>query len=204
MTSPHPSALPSQREGEYVRADGETWGARVRTTAAQQWLTGKLQTTREVGLRAVLQESVEHLSLATAEAVTLRRTSADGQRLVPLAWYHPDPETRKAIGEIMSHTTDLADAGLWGPVVEGLRPARWHVPPGSSPAEASHEQAGWLHRFPLRAVVGAPVLSPTGVLLGGAALLRFGRDSPFSDDEQAVLVRFTERVADLVELLEVP
>lgn len=173
------------------------------TTAAQDWLSARVTSTRDIGLRGVLQELVEHLSVATSEAVTLRRLSADGQRLVPVAWFHPDPSARGAIGEIMSHTTDLADAGLWRPVVEQRGPARWHLPPGTAPAQASQEQAQWLHRYPLRAVMGAPVLDGEA-LLGGVALLRFGRDAPFTDGDEDMLVYFAERVADVLVLLDVP
>lgn len=173
------------------------------TTAAQDWLSARVSSTRDIGLRGVLQELVEHLSLATSEAVTLRRLSADRQRLVPVAWFHPDPSARGAIGEIMSHTAELSDAGLWRPVVQERRPARWHLPPGSAPALASEEQARWLQRYPLRAVMGAPVVGGED-LLGGVALLRFGRDAPFTDDDEGMLVYFAERVADVLVLLDVP
>lgn len=172
-------------------------------TAAEEWLSARVSSTRDIGLRGVLQELVEHLSLASGEAVTLRRLSSDGQRLVPVAWYHPDPVARGSIGEIMGHTTDLADAGLWRPVVERRVPARWHVPAGTVPAEASEEQAHWLHLFPLRAVMGAPVTGEDGVLLGGVALLRFGRDAPFTDVDEDMLVYFAHQVADVLVLLDV-
>lgn len=174
------------------------------STATRDWLAARVTSTREIGLRSVLQELVEHLSLATAEAVTLRALSADGQRLVPVAWFHPDPTARAAIGEIMSSTAHLSEAGLWRPVVEELRPARWHVPQGTSPSEASAQQAGYLRRFPLRAVMGVPVLGTGTSLLGGTALLRFGRDAPFTDDDEDLLVSFAARVADLLVLLDVP
>ncbi|PWJ48836.1 GAF domain-containing protein [Quadrisphaera granulorum] len=173
------------------------------TTAALDWLAGRVSSTRDIGLRGVLQELVEHLSMASGEAVTLRRLSDDGQRLVPVAWFHPDPNARAAIGKIMSHTTDLSDAGLWRPVVENLRPTRWHLPPGTAAAEATAEQVEWSQRYPLRAVMCAPVLGRDGELLGGAALLRFGRDAAFTDDDEAMLVFFTEQVADLLVLLDV-
>nr|WP_305076383.1 GAF domain-containing protein [Quadrisphaera sp. RL12-1S] len=186
----------------YGHGQQETRRCRV-TTAAQDWLSARVSSTRDIGLRGVLQELVEHLSLATSEAVTLRRLSADRQRLVPVAWFHPDPSARGAIGEIMSHTAELSDAGLWRPVVEERRPARWHLPPGSAPALASEEQARWLQRYPLRAVMGAPVVGGED-LLGGVALLRFGRDAPFTDDDEGMLVYFAERVADVLVLLDVP
>ncbi|WP_187279925.1 GAF domain-containing protein [Quadrisphaera setariae] len=169
----------------------------------RDWLTARVRSTKDSGLRTVLQELVEQLSLASSEAVTLRRLSADGQRLAPVAWYHPDPEVRRTIGEVMQRTTAVADSGLWGPVLRELRPARYHVPLGDPPVGAAPDQASHLRRYPVRALVGAPVLDQRGALVGCAAMLRYGYDAPFTEEDEALLTHFSESTADLLALLEV-
>ncbi|WP_180357554.1 GAF domain-containing protein [Streptomyces sp. NP160] len=169
----------------------------------RDWLSGRVRSTRDTGLRRVLQELVEQLALASAEAVTLRRLSADGQRLEPVAWYHPDAEVREAIGQVVHRTTAVADSGLWRPVLREHRPVRYHIPVGGRLADAAPVQASHLERFAVRAMMGAPVLASDGGLVGCTAMLRYGFDAPFGDADEALLTQFAAWTADLLELLEV-
>ncbi|MBC3763948.1 GAF domain-containing protein [Quadrisphaera oryzae] len=152
-------------------------------------------------LRHLLQELVERLSLATSEAVSLRRLTQDGRTLLTVAWYHPDPEVREATGRVVSAPGSVEDSGMWRPVVGG-RVVRYHMPAGSLPEQASAAQAVLLARYPLRAIMGAPVRAEDGVLLGGVALIRFARDAPFSDADERILIAFAHQVSRLLALVE--
>ena len=84
---------------------------------------------------------------------------------------------------VMGETVQPVTSGLWQTVVNTRRPARWHVPPGSpAPVEASPAQVEFFRRFPLRAVLAAPLLLDDR-LVGGVSVVRFGTDKPFTDDD---------------------
>jgi len=173
-----------------------TWSAVLPATARA----------RDEGVRRLLRDLAEDLSLATAEAVSLRRLTKDSRWLVPLVAYHPDRDLQEAIASSASGVTPAAASGLWDPVVRHRRPARWHLPGGASPPEALEAQAEHVRRYRVRALLLAPLLAPTTGLVGGVALHRYGRDAPFTDADEALLVRFAGQVAELVALVvaEVP
>jgi len=171
------------------------------TPVVIEWLASRVDDGLQEGLRSLLQSLVEDLCLATAEAATLRRLTTDGRHLVPLAGYHPAPEVQEAIASAMAQTTAVADSGLWRPVVDQQVPVRWHVPVGVVPAEATPAQVEHLRRFPVRAVLGVPLLTSDGALVGGIALHRYSRDAPFTDDDEHLLVAFAAQVADLAALV---
>jgi GAF domain-containing protein len=116
-----------------------------------------------------------------------------------VAVHHPDPEIQAAMTAVMHDTAQRAASGLWGRVCEQRRPIRWRVPPGHVPAEASAAQAALLQRYPIRAILGAPLISH-GRLLGGASLVRYVVDREFTDDE-VMLCDFGVRAALALECL---
>jgi len=156
---------------------------------------------RDGGVRELLLALAQDLSLATAEAVTLRRLTDDGRWLVPLVSYHPDRGLQAAMAASASAVTPAADSGLWSPVLRDRRPVRWHLPGGSVPTEAVRAQAEHLRRYEVRAVLLAPLHAPDVGLVGGVGLHRYGRDAPFTDADEALLVQFAAQVAGLAALV---
>jgi GAF domain-containing protein len=152
----------------------------------------------------MLRSMTEDLALATFEAVTLRVLSCDREWLQPVAAYHPDPLLRERMTEVMASTAQAANSGLWQRVLAEQQPARWHIPPGHIPPDASPEQAEFLRRWPLRAVVAAPLLARgRGELIGGVSLVRYVRDVPFTDADEALLVEFARRAELALDFCEV-
>lgn len=171
------------------------------SSAARAWLLGRVdrQCTSEV--LALLDRLTEDLSLATSDAVTLRRLSPDGRWLHPVTAYHPDPEIRAALLEGTTASAEVATTDAWRSVLAERRARRWHVPPGTVPGEAAPAQADHLRRFPVRAALFAPLVTPREDLVGGVALTRYAVDRPFSDAEEQLLVDFAARAALAVDFL---
>jgi GAF domain-containing protein len=167
------------------------------------WLLTRVDQRCTDTIVALLREMTEDLSLATSEAVTLRRLSADGRWLHPVAAYHPDRRIRTAIMDNMARTAQTTASGLWQPVIGERRVVRWEVPPGSVPPEAAPAQADFLRRYPVRAIIAAPLATPRDEVVGGVALHRYVADRPFTDEDEVLLLDFAERAALAVEFHQV-
>lgn len=141
---------------------------------------------------------VEDVSVATADAVTIRMLTVDGTQLVRVGAYHPDPQTAAAIASVMAGTAD-ARSGLWGDVITHRRSRRWHVDPVEPPREASTAQEEFIGRFEVRAVLGVPLLDQ-GVVVGGLSLFRIGVDRPYTDEEQELAEVCAALIAPVVGL----
>lgn len=55
----------------------------------------------------------------------------------------------------------------------------------------------------VRAVLGVPLITGAGGLVGGAALVRYVVDKPFTDADEAVLTAGGRRLAPLLDLRRV-
>ena len=163
--------------------------------AARAWLLDRIDRRTTEALQSLLRRMTEDLALATAESATLRRLSADGHLLLPVAADHPDPALRAAMLANAHRTEQTTGSGLWRPVIAECRPMRWHIPPGAVPAEASTPQAEHMERYPVRAVLAAPLVTPQRELVGGVSLVRYVVDRPFTDDDEALLLAFAARAA---------
>lgn len=161
------------------------------------WMTDRVERRSLDAVAGALEAAAELLAVATGDAVSLRVLSDDGRSLLPLAAHHPDPEVNAAMLEVMARSVQPADSGVWRPVVEERRPRRYEVAPGEPPAEASAQQRDFMRRFPVTAIVGAPVLDGDRVL-GGASLVRYTDPRPFSDADEEMVVACAVRVAPLL------
>lgn len=169
-------------------------------SAAREWLLGRVDRRCADWSLGLLRRLTEDLAMATSDAVTLRRLSGDGRSLLPVAAYHPDPEIRAALLAHMAESAEVTALTAWWSVITERRVRRWHVPPGRAlPAEAAPGQADHLRRFPVRAVLFAPLITPDEDLVGGVTLVRYAVDRPFTDAEERLLVDFAARAALAVE-----
>ena len=169
-------------------------------SAATIWLLSRIDRDCRRGVEELLNRIAEHISIATADAVTIRMLSGDGSSLLPVTAHHPDAERGAAMAAVMSETVQPVSSGLWQTVINSRRPARWHVPPGAPlPADASAAQVEFLRRFPLRAILAAPVIFDER-LVGGVSVVRFVIDQPFTDRDEAMLGACASRIAPVLEL----
>lgn len=163
-------------------------------TAAHRWLLSRIDGLALDATAGLVESITEHLAVATADAVTVRALSADGTQLVPLVAHHPDPERGAAMAEVMGRTVQRADSGVWQPVLDERRTMRWQLPPGFRPPEASPDQVAFLEEYPVRAIMGTPLVFDDTVL-GGVSVVRFGADEPFTDADEALLIDCASRIA---------
>ena len=143
---------------------------------------------------ALLGVVAERVSGATGDACTVRLLSEDGLWLRPVAGHHPDPELKAAIWDVMLDTAQRADAGVWRPVMEERRTIRVAVPPQGTPPDASAAQAEFIRRYPMTGIMGAPLLA-RGRVIGGLSLVHYGRQDPYTDDDEAFLKDLADRAA---------
>ncbi|RYU11523.1 GAF domain-containing protein [Nocardioides iriomotensis] len=169
-------------------------------TTRRDWLLSRVDRAVVEALTGVLQAVTEYVATATSDAVTVRMLSSDGLTLRALTAHHPDAGIADELVAVMRRTDQPADVGLWRPVIAERRPRRWLVPEGRPVAEASERQADFLSRFPVRAVLGVPLLHGDEVL-GGVSLVRFVTDRPFDDADEQLVVACAARIAPLVAVL---
>jgi GAF domain-containing protein len=161
--------------------------------AAERWLLSRVDQRCRTAMDEVFQTIAEYVAIATADAVTIRRLTDDGQNLVPVAVYDGDQHRAAAMSSIMWQTQRI-DEGLWQPVMENRAPLRWHIPSGSSVSHASDEQSSFVHRFGIRAILGMPLIN-SHELVGGMSLVRFGIDRPFDEADEKLMTLCGQRLA---------
>ena len=148
---------------------------------------------------ALLQRIAEHIAEATGDACTVRLLSDDGRWLRPVAGHHPDPELTSAIWAVMQETVERSNIGVWQPVIQEQRTVRMAVSPQEIPRDASQEQAEFMRRYPMSAIMGAPLVAQ-GRILGGVSLVRYGRHlSPYTEEEEAFLRDLADRAALVID-----
>ncbi|WP_160158257.1 GAF domain-containing protein [Nocardioides sp. SLBN-35] len=64
---------------------------------------------------------------------------------------------------------------------------------------AEHLAIATLQRFPIRAVLGVPLLVYERVV-GGASVVRFSVDRPFTDQDEALVLACATRIAPMLDL----
>ena len=158
-------------------------------TQASHTFSG-LVTDYEALLRTVAEEVAE----ATGDACTVRLLSEDGRWLRPVAGHHPDPELRRAIQEVMQESAQRADIGVWEPVVSQRRTIRLNNPSQEIPPYASPAQAEFMRRHPMSAILGAPLVARERTI-GGISLVRYGRQYPYTEEDEAFLRDLADRAA---------
>ncbi|MER5674826.1 GAF domain-containing protein [Pseudonocardia alni] len=166
---------------------------------AQLWLLHHVDRVCRRHLDALLLDIGEHIGVATADAVVIRRLSADARTLLPVVAYHPDPVRGAAVARGAAGRDESATGGLWHRALVERRPLRWHITPGEVPDGALPDQARFLDEWAVRAALAVP-LFVDGSPVGGLGLIRFGVDRPFGDDEERLLDSCGHRVAELLAL----
>jgi two-component system sensor histidine kinase/response regulator len=163
---------------------------RQRLLAETSQVFSGLVTDHEALFRTVAEQVAE----ATGDACTVRLLSEDGRWLMPVAGHHPDPELTGAIWAVMQDTVERSDTGVWQPVIQEQRTIRFAVPPQEIPLGASQEQAKFMRRHPMCAIMGVPLVARDRTL-GGLSLVRYGRQSPYTEDDEAFLSDLADRAA---------
>lgn len=162
------------------------------------WLLAHVDKECTDAVDGLLRAITEHLAIATADAVSVRLLSEDGQSLLPLTAYHPDPKICSAMAAVMAETVQRADIGTWLPVISEQRARRWRIPPGYLPPEASERQAAFLEQYPVRALLVVPVVLE-GRTMGGVSIARFTIDREFTDQDEALALAFAARIAPALD-----
>jgi PAS domain S-box-containing protein len=142
----------------------------------------------------LLQTVAKCISEATGDACTVRLLSDDGTWLSPVAGHHPDPDLKVAIWNVMRESAQRSDIGVWKPVIQEQRTIRIDVPPQEVPPSASRAQAEFIRQHPMSAIMGAPLVA-RGRTIGGLSLVRYGRQNPYTEDEETFLRDLADRAA---------
>lgn len=179
---------------------GDT-GAPARRAPAHAWVRARADRTVLGAADTLLGTLAAHLSTATGDAVTVRALSPDGRLLLPVAAHDVDADRREAMGRLMTMTASV-DEGLWRPVIQQRAPRRWQIPAAEPPGEASPEQRDFMARYPVRAVLGAPLLVGDD-LVGGVSLVRFSVTTPFTVGDEDLVVDLAVELAAVVRLRSV-
>jgi len=122
---------------------------------------------------------------ATDSAATVWLLSDDGEWMVPLAAYHPDPATRETLWSWLARTRQRAESDPWRAIFDRLQRVS-ALPEAVDGLTLTDVPAPGFRARPIGPVTGAPLVSRDKVV-GGVLALRFEGDARFTDSERVRL-----------------
>lgn len=136
----------------------------------------------------------EQVSLATGDACTVRLLSEDRAWLQPVAVHHPNPQILSAMAEVMKQTAQRATTGIWQPIIDDRKSIRLLVSPEAMPPGASPQQIEFMNRFPIRQIMGVPLVARSRVI-GGISLVRYKSEPLYSLEDELFMRDLADRAA---------
>ncbi len=121
--------------------------------------------------------------------------SDDGNRLDPVAVYHPDPDIAGFIRAVLGSTSYRIGEGLAGNVAVRRQPAQLsRTDPDQWIGLLAPQSAEFLERYPMHAVLIVPMIG-FGEVVGTLGVVRIEAEDPYTDEDVMVLETLAERAA---------
>jgi PAS domain S-box-containing protein len=143
---------------------------------------------------ALLGIVAEHISRATGDFCSVVLLSADGQRIEPVAAFHPDPGVLKDAKAFLGVPIELDAAGPWKTVFSDRRPVVVSIDPDHLPANIAPHQARHIQKWRIREAAMIPMVAG-GRVVGGLNLNRMEGSPPLSEDDLKLLESLATRAA---------
>jgi PAS domain S-box-containing protein len=143
---------------------------------------------------ALLGIVAEHISRATGDFCSVVLLSPDGQRIEPVAAFHPDPKVLQDAKAFLGVPIELDAAGPWKTVLLERRRVVVSIDPDHLPANIAPHQARHIQKWRMREAAMIPMVARDRVV-GGLNLNRMEGTAPFSEDDIKLLESLATRAA---------
>jgi signal transduction histidine kinase len=150
-------------------------------------------------LQRLLDTITRQIASLDIDLCVIRLLSDDEQWLIPVAHYHPDPEARDMLPQILS-VPQGASEGLNGQVAQSGQPLLIPslTPPELSRLVPSPHWKPYLDRFGIRSILVVPLRARSRVI-GSLAVFRSTEGHPYSLDDQILVQDLADRAALAVD-----
>jgi PAS domain S-box-containing protein len=145
-------------------------------------------------MEALLAIVAEQISRATGDFCSVVLLSSDGERIEPVAAYHPDPRVVQDASALLGVPIELSAAGPWKTVLNERRPVVISIDPDHLPANIAPHQARHIKKWRIREAAMIPMVAQ-GVVVGGLNLNRMEGSVPLGEDELKLLESLATRAA---------
>jgi len=143
---------------------------------------------------ALLGIVAEHISRATGDFCSVVLLSPDGQRIEPLAAFHPDPRVLHDAKAFLGVPIELDAAGPWKTVLRERRTVVVRIDPDHLPANIAPHQARHIQKWRIREAAMIPMVARDRVV-GGLNLNRMEGTAPLGEDDIKLLESLATRAA---------
>jgi diguanylate cyclase (GGDEF)-like protein/PAS domain S-box-containing protein len=146
-------------------------------------------------LEAVYDQVARWVASSLGEGAVLTILSEDGSHLRPVAAYHPDPDVRSLMREVLGQGEFRVGEGIVGSVAADRRPAVvGGIPPEVVAEVVQPASRPFAERHPIRGVAVVPMVD-RGELVGTLGAVRLDCPDPYDDTEVRALEAVAERAA---------
>ncbi|HEY2597648.1 MAG TPA: response regulator [Candidatus Dormibacteraeota bacterium] len=145
-------------------------------------------------MEALLAIVAEQISRTTGDFCSVVLLSPDGQRIQPVAAYHPDPSVLESASAFVGVPIELDAAGPWKTALQERRPVVVKIDPDDLPSNLASHQAQHIRTWRIREAVMIPMVAQ-GRVVGGLNLNRMEGSAPLGEHDVKVLESLATRAA---------
>ncbi len=145
-------------------------------------------------IEALLAIVAEQISRTTGDFCAVVLLSPDGQRIEPVAAYHPDPTVVEDANVLIGSSIQIDASGPWKTALQERRTIVIEIDPDNLPANIAPHQARHIKRWRMREAVMIPMIAQ-GRVVGGLNLNRMEGSPPLREDDVKLLESLATRAA---------
>jgi PAS domain S-box-containing protein len=143
-------------------------------------------------MQALLAIIAEQISRTTGDFCSVVLLSSDGQRIEPVAAYHPDPRVLQDASALLGIPIELNASGPWKTVLQERRSVVIGIDPDHLPANVAPHQARHIQRWRIREAAMIPMVAQDRVV-GGLNLNRMEGSAPLREEDIRLLEGLASR-----------
>jgi PAS domain S-box-containing protein len=143
-------------------------------------------------MEALLGIIAEQISRTTGDFCSVVLLSSDGQRIEPVAAYHPDPRVLQDASALLGIPIELNASGPWKTVLQERRSVVIGIDPDHLPANVAPHQARHIQRWRIREAAMIPMVAQDRVV-GGLNLNRMEGSAPLREEDIRLLEGLASR-----------
>jgi PAS domain S-box-containing protein len=143
-------------------------------------------------IEALLGIIAEQISRTTGDFCSVVLLSSDGQRIEPVAAYHPDPRVLQDASALLGIPIELNASGPWKTVLQERRSVVIGIDPDHLPANVAPHQARHIQRWRIREAAMIPMVAQDRVV-GGLNLNRMEGSAPLREEDIRLLEGLASR-----------
>jgi diguanylate cyclase (GGDEF)-like protein/PAS domain S-box-containing protein len=143
----------------------------------------------------VIDAITRYVAEIVGEASVLASLSDEGRMLLPIATFHPDPEVRSFMQEVLASGSFRVGDGIAGKVAATAEPVvLGDLEPERSASLVSPDSAAFTRRYPIRALMIVPLVA-NGEVIGTLGVVRTESGDPYAPRDLRTLQALAERAA---------